>query len=124
MKLKLDENLSRSAADLFRQAGHDVHTVGDEGLLGAADHDVIFACQREQRGLVTLDLDFSNPLIFNPADYCGIMVLRTPGQPSHDDLLAVCQTLLLALQRETVVGRLWSIERGRVREYRPDPPVT
>ncbi|WP_254510463.1 DUF5615 family PIN-like protein [Anatilimnocola floriformis] len=120
MKLKLDENLSRSAAEIFREAGHDVHTVGDEGLLGSTDDDVITVCQREERGLVTLDLDFSNPLIFTPSEYHGIMVLRLSAHPSHDELLLVCRTLLQALEKEAVLGKLWSIERGRVREYRPE----
>jgi predicted nuclease of predicted toxin-antitoxin system len=57
MRLKLDENLGRAAADLFRQARHEVETVGSEGLSGSPDEDIIAACQREQRGLVTLDLD-------------------------------------------------------------------
>lgn len=120
MKLKLDENLGHAAARLFREAGHDVETVRSEGLAGAADAEVIAVCRREGRGLVTLDLDFSNPLKFQPADYPGIMVLRLPAKPSHQDLLTVCTTLVRALGTEPVVGKLWSIEPGRIREYRPD----
>lgn len=120
MNLKLDENLGHAAAELFRQAGHGVETVRSEGLSGASDEDIIAACQSEERGLVTLDLDFSNPLLFKPSDYPGIAVLRLPRKPTPDDLLMVCRTLLRALERESVFGKLWSVERGRVREYRPD----
>ncbi len=120
MKLKLDENLGRAAADLLRQAGHDIETVGSEGLSGSPDEEVIAMCQREQRGLVTLDLDFSNPLVFRPAGYSGIMVLRLPAKPSHEALLTACRTLLRALEQDSVVGKLWSVERGRIREYRAD----
>ncbi|MDZ7618825.1 MAG: DUF5615 family PIN-like protein [Patescibacteria group bacterium] len=120
MKLKLDENLGRAAADLFRHAGHEIETVCDEGLSGSSDEEVIDACKREQRGLVTLDLDFSNPLIFQPAKYYGIMVLRLPAKPSHEALLTVCRTLLRALEKDSVAGKLWSVERGRIREYRED----
>lgn len=119
MKLKLDENLGRAAADLFLKAEHDIETVRSEGLSGAADRDVIAACHREQRGLITLDRDFSNPLIFPPGDYSGIMVLRLPAKPTPADLLAACQTLLRALEGDSAVGKLWSVERGRIREYRP-----
>lgn len=122
MKLKLDENLGHAAAELFRHAGHEVETVRSEGLCGAVDPDVIAACRREQRGLVTLDLGFSNPLSFRPADYPGIMVLRLPARPSQADLLIACQTLLRALETELVVGKLWSVERGRIREYLPADP--
>lgn len=119
MRLKLDENLGRAAADLFRHAGHEVETVREEGLSGSSDEEVIATCKQEQRGLVTLDLDFSNPLVFHPARYWGIMVLRLSAKPSHEALLTVCRTLLQALERDSVVGKLWSVERGRIREYRP-----
>jgi hypothetical protein len=42
--------------------------------------------------------------------------------PSHDDLLLACPTLLAALARETITGKLWTVQRGRSREYRPDRP--
>lgn len=32
MKLKLDENLGKSTATVFRNAGHDAATIADEGL--------------------------------------------------------------------------------------------
>ncbi|MBW3600534.1 MAG: DUF5615 family PIN-like protein [Planctomycetes bacterium] len=119
MKLKLDENLSHAAAEVFRQAGHEVETVASEKLSGASDEDVLKACQHEQRALVTLDLDFSNPLRFEPASHAGIAVLRLPSKPSHEDLLAVCRSLVRALEREALGGKLWSVERGRIREYQP-----
>ena len=78
MKIKLDENLGQRGADLFRTAGHDVATVPDQKLTSAPDHDVIAACHAEQRCLVTLDLDFSNPLRFPPWDFSGIEVLHMP----------------------------------------------
>ena len=37
MKLKLDENLGHTSADLFQLAGHDVEMVQGEGLSGASD---------------------------------------------------------------------------------------
>ena len=36
MKVKLDENLLQSARDVLVEAGHEVDTVTDEGLTGAA----------------------------------------------------------------------------------------
>jgi predicted nuclease of predicted toxin-antitoxin system len=43
-----------------------VETVHSQRLSGALDAEVIAICRREQRCLVTLDLDFGNPLLFKP----------------------------------------------------------
>jgi hypothetical protein len=120
MKPNLDENLGQRGADLFRTAGHDVETVADEGLCGAADRAVIDACRREGRGLVTLDLDFSNPLVFRPSDYAGIAVLRLPPRAMDSDLWAACEVLVRGLRIAPLAGRLWIVHRGIIREYRPE----
>jgi predicted nuclease of predicted toxin-antitoxin system len=124
MKLKLDENLGASILHLFREGGHDVENLRAEGLAGAADQQVIESCDRERHCLVTLDLDFSNPLRFPPADYAGIVVLRLPRRPSHENLDAACRTLLAALTEQSPAGRLWIIEIGRLREYQPGKSET
>ena len=122
MKLKLDENLGRRALELLAQAGHDVATVATEGLFAAADDDLIEICRREGRCLVTPDSDFSNPLLFRPSEYAGIAALRLPRKPNHHDLLAAVQTLIGGLGQRNIGGRLWIVQRGRVREYQEGLP--
>ena len=117
MKLKLDENLGRRCIDLLTAAGHDVATVAAQNMTSASDADLIEACRAEGRALVTLDMDFSNPLVFPPNQYEGIAVLRLRVQPSHADLIAAVRTLVGALSVEQLSGRLWSVEAGRVRIY-------
>ena len=120
MKLKLDENLGRRGKTLLETAGHDVKTVAEQNLTKAEDTDLIGACRHEHRCLVTLDLDFGNPLRFNPSDHCGIAVLRLPRKPSHEDLLAAVKTLATALESESIDQQLWIVERARVRIYQPN----
>jgi hypothetical protein len=117
MRLKLDENLGGTAAMLLQSAGHDIETVPGQGLSRATDREVIAACQSELRCLVTLDLDFGNPLLFDPAEYAGIAVLRLPARPSYQDLLDVCNTLTAGLVKRDITGKLWIVQRGRIREY-------
>jgi hypothetical protein len=120
MKLKLDENLGRQVAGLLRRCAHDVQTVLEEGLGTAADEDLIQASRRERRCLVTLDLEFGNPLVFRPAEYAGIAVLRLPRKPSPGDLLETLQTLMGARSRDDPGGKLWIVPKGRIRVYQ-DP---
>lgn len=64
MKLKLDENLGHRGQQILSAAGHDTATVAEQHLEGSLDRDLIEHCQREDRCLVTLDLDFANPFSF------------------------------------------------------------
>lgn len=117
MKLKLDENLGRSARDELAGGGHEVATVPEQSLSGATDDALIEACRAEGRALVTLDLDFANPLRFPPERYAGIAVLRAPPQISAAILLALVKTLAGALEKEQLAGHLWIIEVGRIRVH-------
>jgi len=76
VKLKLDENLGTRGAELFDQAGHDVSTVPQEGLCSSPDKKLLEICRAQKRCLITLALEFGNPLIFRPEDYSGIAVLH------------------------------------------------
>jgi predicted nuclease of predicted toxin-antitoxin system len=57
MKIKRDENIGRRGIDLLRAAGHDVMTVRDQDMQGAADEILFGVCANEGRVLITLDHD-------------------------------------------------------------------
>lgn len=123
MKIKLDENLGDRGRQFLAADGHDACTVPAQALTAADDRHLIEVCRREGRALVTLDMDFANPLVYPPARYPGIAVIRTPKRVTASDLQAGLATLARALATEPLAGHLWIVERGRVRVYQPSQDV-
>ena len=82
MKIKLDENLPTSLVDLLSALDHDVATVKMEHLKGRPDPEIWQAAQRENRFLITQDLDFSDLRRFRPGSHGGLLVIRLtkPGR--------------------------------------------
>jgi predicted nuclease of predicted toxin-antitoxin system len=119
VKFKLDENLSRRAADLIRAAGHDAVTVASQGLRGAADEILFEVCRRESRALVTLDRDFGQVLRYPPAASAGIVILEIGPRNTHASLLDRVLELLRLLDTQSPEGALWIIEPGRLRIHLP-----
>jgi predicted nuclease of predicted toxin-antitoxin system len=122
LKIKLDENLGRRCAQLFTEAGHDTATVPSQKLSGASDPEVIIRCRDEGRALITLDLDFGNPLLFKPSEYHGIAVLRPHSPVAPHELEELCRTLIGGLAREELNRKLWIVEHARVRIHQEETP--
>ena len=114
LRFKIDENLPVEAALLLRKAGHDADTVSDESLAGSADAKIADISLKEERVIVTLDLDFADIRAYPPERYPGIIVMRLKRQ----DKLTVLKTLariLAMFEHEDPRGSLWIIDEKQIR---------
>ena len=119
MKLKLDENFDvRLVPDLIKE-GFDADTVVAEGLKGNPDETIYETCNAVGRTLITLDLDFSNPLRFPPDVSEGIVVTR-PSKAMLSSIRATLWSIVPQLKTGAVKGKLWIVEPGRIREHDPN----
>ena len=114
MRLKLDENLPRSARPILESGGFKVHDVHDEELAGAHDRDIQAACEHESRILVTLDTDFADTRRYDPGRSPGVVVLR-PSSMTVQGITACLETTIRALKTHSVTNALWIVEPGRLR---------
>jgi len=118
MRVKLDENLSRRLKPALLQAGHDVATVEEEGLLGRSDEAVGAAAAAEGRVLFTLDLEFADLRKHPPGRHPGIVLFRPPSMGP----MAVnrfVDAFLAVEDLEELAGCVVIVDAGRIRLRRP-----
>lgn len=120
MKFKLDENFGTRTLEIFQTQGHNAQTVADENLSGCVDSLLFEICSKEQRCLVTLDLDFSDVTRFPPKAVNGIVVIRVPRNPSAVLLEKLVRQFLDELKRTDIKKNLWIVEIGRIRVHESD----
>ncbi len=119
MRIKLDENIDPRAKDILTMYGHEVVTVVEQGLKGAADEEIARAVRQEGFCLLTLDLGFANVLRYPPEDYAGIVVLRHP-RLTIQGLLDLVRQVAGLLKSNDPSRHLWIVDPGRLRVWEPE----
>jgi predicted nuclease of predicted toxin-antitoxin system len=114
VKFKFDENLPAECSVCLRNFGHDSETVAAEKPTGAQDSELFERCQREERILVTLDLDFANVQLYPPESNAGVIVLSPPVQDKQT-LIALTLRLVQVLNTKSASQQLWIVEADRIR---------
>ena len=115
MNFKLDENFGKRIKDLFIKEGHNVETVLDENLSGSEDELIYNICCKENKCLVTLDLDFSNIMKYPPGKSNGIVIFRLSTNLSFELITRITKQFLKAIKSDSPLGKLWIVEFDRIR---------
>ena len=111
-QLLADECVYKATIDFVLTLGYDVVTAQDLGLAGANDDAIIGEAVALGRVLLTRDMDFSNILLYPPAQHLGIVVLKMT--PATVD--AVHRVLKQALaQVSDLAGTLLVVDTNKFR---------
>jgi hypothetical protein len=114
VKFKVDENLPFEVTVDLRNAGHDAHSVHDEGMTGTADIDLLAIAQREGRIVLTLDEGIADVRAYPPDRYAGIVLFRPPASGRGAVLTFVRRHLPSILTME-LDGHLFIVSEGTIR---------
>ena len=117
MKIKLDQNLSQYLRDDLTALEHDVDTVVDQGLSGAADPEVLKAATLHNRILFTLDTGFLDVKAYPPGRHCGVIVFRPPRQGALS-VAKFVKSFVRSADLEKYYCKTTVVERTRARVVR------
>lgn len=99
LRLLIDEDTqARALVARLRQAGQDVLTVQEAGLMGQPDPEVLACAWREDRLLVTHNADDFRQLHQAEADPPGILVIYRDADPTKNMSHAAIVTALANLE--------------------------
>jgi predicted nuclease of predicted toxin-antitoxin system len=114
LKFLIDMPVTPDAGPHLPAAGHDAIHAVDLGLARAADNELLAVARREERIVITADLDYRRLIALQQADRPGVILFRG-GAYSDNEMLALLDRVLaraptLDLERSIVV-----VDRTRIR---------
>jgi predicted nuclease of predicted toxin-antitoxin system len=117
MKALLDMPVSRSLLSVLEAHGHEGVHAHETGLDRAADREVLAVARRENRVVITADLDFPRLLALSSAEGPGLILFRG-GNYSDAEMRDLLDRVLTELPSEILETSICVVDRKRIRYTR------
>ena len=109
--------LSPELAAWLREQGHDAVHAAQLGLAHAPDVEILEHARREERVVVTADLDYPRLLALAQSERPGLMLFRR-GDYSEREALDRLKRTLETIPHQELPNSVVVIEKGRIRQRR------
>ncbi len=120
IKVKLDENFPPSCVALFTAAGFDSSSVFHQRMSGSDDDNLYRVCIKEERILITFDLDFANIIRYPSQNTKGIVVYRVRKKITLQEIFKICELIIDVLKKNEANQNLLIIDGLKLRIRKPE----
>lgn len=114
MKALLDMPVSTSLLGVLRAHGHEGVHAYQIGQGRASDSELLEIARREERIVITADLDFPRLLVLSSATGPGIVLFRG-GNYSDSEMCALLDRVLKQVPPETLSSSICVVDKQRIR---------
>lgn len=114
MKVLLDMPVSPLLLDVLRTHGHEGVHAHDIGKGRASDGEILSTARRENRVVITADLDFPRLLALSSADGPGLILFRG-GEYSDREMCELLERVLREAPAEIIEKSICVVDRKRLR---------
>lgn len=114
MKALLDMPVSASLLSVLETHGHEGVHAQQLGLDRAPDEDLLELARREQRVVITADLDFPRMLALSAAEGPGLILFRG-GTYTDEEMRGLLERVLEAVEPEMLESSICVVDKQRVR---------
>lgn len=98
----------------LRAAGHDAIHAADLGLARSPDNELLAVARREERVVITADLDYPRLIALQQADRPGVILFRG-GAYSDSEMLALLDRVLARASTLDLEHSIVVVDRTRIR---------
>lgn len=109
MRLLLDQNLDRNAAQLLRERGHDALNARELGLRAAEDPEILGFAAKDQRVIATLDSDFHKLLATQELSGPSTILIRIHN-PTAAQISKVVHSVCLRYESQLLSGCMITVD--------------
>ena len=117
MKFLVDMPLSPKTAEYLRSLGHDAVHAFELGKAKASDQELIEFAVKENRIIITMDLDFGSILFYTKKGCPGLIILRI-SFATVETVNAILTALVQRMRPEEFANSIVVVDDQRVRVRR------
>ncbi len=114
MKFLADAGISPRTVEFLRSSGHDAVHVRERGMQRSPDSEILALSRREERVLLTFDLDFGDLLALGALENPSVLIFRMANETASA-VNARIETVLGERAAELESGTLILVEETRYR---------
>ena len=114
MKFLIDMPVTPDAGPHLRAAGHDAIHAVDLGLARSSDDELLAVARREQRIVITADLDYPRLIALQQTDRPGVILFRG-GAYSDSEMLGLLDRVLARASTLDLEHSIVVVDRTRIR---------